>query len=229
MGAAPDELVSELSVFPAGDTATNWALTVWNGDATAGERALRPLRSFDTPASDTIEQVPLRRLFYRMPPRGAPAAESGEHRAEQPRGAPGTYWRGGSAATLSDSLISAFSSALSSAPPGWQLGLGHYLHGRACEVPDRATPLRRPRGQSTYFLSASWRPGDDASQPMRWVDEASSALDGIARTPTYVNYLSVDSEDAVRATYGENYERLVQVKRAYDPQNVFHRNRNVRP
>jgi FAD/FMN-containing dehydrogenase len=230
MVVAPDELVSELSIFPSGETITIWALTVWNGDSSAGERALRPLRSFETPAADTIERVPLRRLFYRMPPRGAqPLADSTARRPAHSQGLPNTYWRGGSAATLSDSLILNLSSALAGAPPGWQLGLGHYLHGLASRVPETATPLRRPRGQCTYFLSASWATPDGAAESMRWVDGAWRALETLAQTPTYVNYLSVDSEDAVRATYGANYDRLVQVKRAYDPHNVFHRNRNIRP
>jgi FAD/FMN-containing dehydrogenase len=47
----------------------------------------------------------------------------------------------------------------------------------------------------------------------------------------YVNYLGDDEvgDDPIRAAYGPNYDRLVEVKTAYDPDNVFHLNQNIRP
>jgi hypothetical protein len=50
-------------------------------------------------------------------------------------------------------------------------------------------------------------------------------------TRRYVNYLDVDDsgEDATRAAYGPNYERLVQVKTKYDPHNLFRLNSNIPP
>ena len=47
---------------------------------------------------------------------------------------------------------------------------------------------------------------------------------------TYVNFQTADEgEDRVRATYGVNWDRLVEVKRRWDPDNLFRSNRNVRP
>jgi FAD/FMN-containing dehydrogenase len=46
----------------------------------------------------------------------------------------------------------------------------------------------------------------------------------------WLNYLGDDEQvDAVRAAYGPNYERLSQIKRTYDPDNVFHLNQNIEP
>ena len=46
----------------------------------------------------------------------------------------------------------------------------------------------------------------------------------------WLNYLGDDqAEDAIRAAYGPNYDRLGEVKRRYDPDNVFHLNHNVAP
>jgi FAD/FMN-containing dehydrogenase len=45
----------------------------------------------------------------------------------------------------------------------------------------------------------------------------------------YVNFLMDEGQDRVKATYRDNYPRLVDVKRRYDPTNLFHQNQNIRP
>ena len=45
----------------------------------------------------------------------------------------------------------------------------------------------------------------------------------------YVNFLTADEGDRVRAAYGPNYDRLAQVKRRYDPDNLFRMNQNITP
>jgi FAD/FMN-containing dehydrogenase len=45
----------------------------------------------------------------------------------------------------------------------------------------------------------------------------------------YVNFMMEEGEDRVKATYGDNYERLVEVKNKYDPPNLFRVNQNIRP
>jgi FAD/FMN-containing dehydrogenase len=45
----------------------------------------------------------------------------------------------------------------------------------------------------------------------------------------YVNYLSDEGEERVRSAYGHHWERLVELKRTYDPQNVFRANQNIAP
>jgi FAD/FMN-containing dehydrogenase len=44
----------------------------------------------------------------------------------------------------------------------------------------------------------------------------------------YVNFMTGDEGDRVSSAYGKNYERLVQIKKKYDPQNVFHLNQNIK-
>jgi len=46
---------------------------------------------------------------------------------------------------------------------------------------------------------------------------------------TYIDYLSSNEPSDVRASYGQSYDKLVAIKRKYDPQNFFHLNRNIRP
>jgi FAD/FMN-containing dehydrogenases len=215
MRVAPDPLTVELSIFADPDPVI-WAMVCWNGDSNTGIDALKPLRTFATPMADTIDIVPWARFLARMPPRTMMPT-------------PNTYWRGGSSDSLSDATIDQFGAAIESAPKGWQLGLGHYMHGRICDGPADSTPFRRTLGQSTHFVSSSWRDPSEADAAMRWVDGTWTALHQLSNTGTYVNYLSESTQAAVKATYAGQYGRLAALKRRYDPDNVFHRNRNIQP
>jgi FAD/FMN-containing dehydrogenase len=62
-----------------------------------------------------------------------------------------------------------------------------------------------------------------------WVQDYWEALHPHSADGAYVNFLMNEGEDRVRASYGENYERLQRVKGEYDPDNVFHVNQNIEP
>jgi FAD/FMN-containing dehydrogenase len=64
---------------------------------------------------------------------------------------------------------------------------------------------------------------------MQWVNQSNAAMRPLSSKGTYINYLSSDNEQDVRASYEHSYDRLAQIKRRYDPGNFFHRNRNIRP
>jgi len=231
MAGAADPLVVELSIFPERDAIGIWALTCWSGVPREGEAAIAPLRVASTLIADTVEEVSLRGLFGRMPKREPPTARDASPTAPtRPDAGPNDiYWRGGTVASLSEDVIREMASAIDHAPRGWQLCIGHYMHGAVCRVATDATPLVRREGQAMYFVSASWDQRGDATAPMRWVDDSWTSIESLSRTPTYVNYLSVGTPEAVRATYGPHYDRLASIKRRYDPENVFHLNRNIRP
>jgi FAD/FMN-containing dehydrogenase len=63
---------------------------------------------------------------------------------------------------------------------------------------------------------------------MAWVDQSIKDMQPFNRTGTYVNYLSSNTAEAVARTYGVNYPRLQRLKSQFDPENVFHLNRNIR-
>ena len=64
----------------------------------------------------------------------------------------------------------------------------------------------------------------------QWVRDFHAALSPHGGRGSYVNTVIDDGEAPVRAAYGaETYDRLAQIKRRYDPDNVFHRNANIRP
>ena len=108
------------------------------------------------------------------------------------------------------------------------MGIGHYMHGAPCEVDAQATPLLRDEHRSSYFFNMNWGHSSRSAAAMAWVDQSIKDMQPFNRTGTYVNYLSSNTSDAVARTYGVNYPRLQRLKSQFDPENVFHLNRNIR-
>jgi hypothetical protein len=66
-----------------------------------------------------------------------------------------------------------------------------------------------------------WVAPQDAGPTMAWVEQMRTAMQPYTQG-AYVNYVDSQIPDALRAYYGANLERLVEVKRRYDPDDVFH-------
>ncbi|AZH25539.1 FAD-binding oxidoreductase [Haloplanus aerogenes] len=69
----------------------------------------------------------------------------------------------------------------------------------------------------------------NAEKITEWAREYWEALHPHSEEGAYVNFMMDEGEDRIRATYGDNYERLRAVKAEYDPTNLFHVNQNIRP
>jgi FAD/FMN-containing dehydrogenase len=64
----------------------------------------------------------------------------------------------------------------------------------------------------------------------QWIRDAWTRLRPFSTGRTYINFQTADEgDDRILATYGVNWDRLVEVKEAYDPHNLFRANRNIRP
>jgi hypothetical protein len=107
------------------------------------------------------------------------------------------------------------------------------LHGAVAEVSDDATAyggLRTPNFV-VDVSGVSYDP-DRFVADREWARSTWDALRPLAgNAGSYVNFISeLDDDDRVRASYGPaKYGRLAQIKGAYDPGNVFHRNANIKP
>jgi FAD/FMN-containing dehydrogenase len=74
-----------------------------------------------------------------------------------------------------------------------------------------------------------WRdPAQDAAC-VAWARELFDTVAPIATGAGYVNFMPADESDRIEKVYGNNYQRLVEAKRRWDPQNRFRLNQNIRP
>ena len=78
-------------------------------------------------------------------------------------------------------------------------------------------------------LHGRWDSPADDDRCIGWAREVFRAASPYALGSVYVNFLTQEEVDRVGAAYGPNYDRLVAVKRRYDPDNLFRHNHNINP
>ena len=74
-----------------------------------------------------------------------------------------------------------------------------------------------------------WDDPADDQRGIAWARDFFQTAAPFASGSAYVNFMTADEGERVRAAYGPNYDRLAQVKRQYDPDNLFRMNQNIKP
>jgi len=185
------------------------------GDTDEGERILKPLRSFGNPIADVI----------------GPHTYAGWQQAFDPLLTAGArnYWKSHNFETLSDGLFDLIIDYINKIPsPHTEIFLG-LIGGQMNQVGAEETAY--PHRHSDYIMNVHGRwetPAEDEAG-IQWArsffrDSAAYASGGV-----YVNFLTEEETDRIHAAYGLNYQRLVKVKAAYDPINLFRSNQNIVP
>jgi hypothetical protein len=216
MDGAPDELTTALSlgVDPTGTPGFSLA-ACWCGDLDTGTRVMDGLRDLGTPVADTIGVVPYIAL-QSAPDAGFPLGW--QH-----------YWKSGSLARLTDDAVDTLLDVALSMPPGAS-GIGlQGLRGAASRVPVDATAFPHRSPHHDVLILSQWADPAEAERTVAWTREAFERLRPHLDGGVYVNNLGTEGSDRVRAAYGPNYARLAELKRRYDPANVFRLNQNIRP
>jgi FAD/FMN-containing dehydrogenase len=186
------------------------------GSVEDGEKAVAPLKAFGSPVLDLCEPKPFL-----------------EHQAMFDPSFPHGRWyymRACDVAELSDEVIDItvehslrINSPLT-AFPIWQMG------GAISRVGDDETAFSGRGAGHTFNITASTAGPDGFDEERQWVRDFWSALRPHHRAGVYVNFLMNEGEERVRAAYGaEKYDRLQQLKRRYDPDNLFRLNQNIPP
>jgi FAD/FMN-containing dehydrogenase len=191
--------------------------TCYAGSIEEGEQVLRPLRAFRTPLLDLVGPTPY--VGFQS------ALDSTVRHGWN------YYWKSTHLPALSDDLIDVIAGhAFASSSPRSYVAMFH-LQGAVSRLAPGATAFGNRQASHAMTLDGVWRPGENfGERDTAWARSFFAAL-GRFREGVYVNFLGGDEEpDRVREAYGAAiYERLVDVKTTYDPDNVFHHNQNIRP
>jgi FAD/FMN-containing dehydrogenase len=191
--------------------------TCYAGPIEDGERALRPLRTARAPLLDLVGPTP----YVGFQSSIDSTVLHGWH----------YYWKSTHLPELSDDLIDVIAEhAFACSSPRSYAALFH-LKGAVGRVPGGATAFGNRQASHAITLDAVWRPGENfGDRDTAWTRKFFTEL-GRFREGVYVNFLGGDEDPGrVREAYGVAvYNRLVDVKTKYDPDNVFHHNQNIRP
>jgi hypothetical protein len=104
-----------------------------------------------------------------------------------------------------------------------------HFHGEVTRVAPDATAFPHREPGYNLAITGEWLEASETETNVRWVRETFAALEPYMAPQVYVNYLGDDESGRTRNAYGGNYERLVEVKRRYDPNNLFRLNQNIDP
>jgi FAD/FMN-containing dehydrogenase len=191
--------------------------TCYAGPIEEGEQVLRPLRATRTPLLDLVGPTPYAGFQSAL---DSTVVHGWNY-----------YWKSTHLPELRDDLIDVIAEhAFSCSSPRSYVAMFH-LEGAVSRVAEGATAFGNRQASHAITLDAVWRPGEDfGDRDTAWARAFFAAL-GRFRAGVYVNFLGGDEDpDRVREAYGASiYDRLVDVKTTYDPDNVFHHNQNIRP
>jgi FAD/FMN-containing dehydrogenase len=189
----------------------------WAAQVEDGERVLEPLRRAKPRAVEHVGPKPYvehQSLFDASAPHGRQ-----------------NYKRNANLAGLSDAAIDVLIEHARRSTSLLSLTLIFQLGGAVARVPEDATAYSDRGAMFNVDINAQWQDPSDprADEHMQWVRDLHAAIRPLATGGAYVNFLMGDEgKDRVRATYGEaKHARLVQLKKRFDPDNVFRLNQNI--
>jgi FAD/FMN-containing dehydrogenase len=185
------------------------------GDMKEGEKALKALRSLGKPIADVIAPHPFTAWQAAFDPLLTPGARN--------------YWKSHDFADLPDGAISAILKGVRELPsPECEVFIAH-VGGAMARIPVNATPW--PNRDAHFIMNVHTRWQDKAQDQacIAWARHLFKATAPFASDSVYVNFMPDDEDDRVEKAYGTNYRRLAEIKRRYDPANLFRMNQNIRP
>ncbi|HTQ10107.1 MAG TPA: FAD-binding oxidoreductase [Fimbriimonadaceae bacterium] len=185
------------------------------GDMASGEAALKPIRDFGSPIADVI----------------GPHPYVGFQQAFDPLLTPGmrNYWKTNNFAELNDAVIDALIHSASNLPsPHCEVFIGQ-MGGATSRIPLESTAFPERTMKFVMNVHGRWETAGEDSACIAWARGLADATKPHATGNAYVNFMTAEEGGRVEEAYGASYARLVELKRKYDPTNLFRLNQNIKP
>lgn len=213
--SAPDELALVFGLVPGPAGEPLVALPVgWFGAVEDGEAQVAQIRELGPLLADfgPLPYTALQSMFDASAPHGM-----------------SRYWKSGMLPELDESVIATIVEHGAARPTTISPVLLFHLHGAAIRRPSDATAFSARQHAWDIEILAQWTDATDETRCLAWARDFWAAIQP-STSGVYVNHLERDDSSArVRRAYGDNWDRLVELKQKYDPDNFFRMNNNIPP
>jgi hypothetical protein len=186
----------------------------WFGDMGAGQQALKPLDDFGPVLGTGLGPHPFVGWQAAFDPLLTPGARN--------------YWKSHNFIDIEDGLIDVALDYTARLPSDQTEIFFGRLGGAVNRLPVDATAYPHRDAEYVMNVHARWEEPSEDAKCVAWSREYFDATAPYATGGVYVNFVP-DGDDPIESAYGPNQERLVELKRKYDPNNLFRLNQNIRP
>ena len=185
------------------------------GDPAEGEKLIAPLRKFGTPHGEHIGAQPYTAWQQAFDPLLAPGARN--------------YWKSHNFTELSDGAIDTIIEYAGKMPsPHCEIFIGA-IGGQTTRVAPDAMAYSSRDANYVLNVHGRWESAAEDQRCIAWAREFFAKSQPFASGGAYINFLTQDETDRIAFAYGATYSRLMEVKRKYDPTNLFRMNQNIKP
>ena len=187
----------------------------WAGPVEEGEAALQPFREVAPVVAEGLGVMPypaLNSAFDALVPPGL------QH-----------YWKANFVKELTDEAIAAHLEHGPKVPVVNSTVHIYPINGACHRVGPEDTAFAYRDATFATVIAGMWPDPTQNEANIAWVRDFYDATAPHSEEGGYVNFMAEDDQDRIKANYRQNYDRLVDVKRKYDPDNLFHLNQNIRP
>jgi FAD/FMN-containing dehydrogenase len=190
-------------------------ITCWAGPPAEAETALRPLREVAPIVAEMIGPMPypaLNSAFDALVPPGL------QH-----------YWKANFNTELTDAAIDAHLVHGPKVPTVNSTVHIYPINGACHRVAADATAFSYRDASFATVIAGMWPDPAQNTANTQWVRDYYQATAPHSEQGGYINFMAADDQDRIATNYKGNYQRLVEIKRKYDPDNLFHVNQNIKP
>ena len=218
MGAFPAfQIAPPLPFIPEKRHGDTFALMVacWAGPVEEGEKALKPFHDVAPVFAEHVGPMPYPALNSAFDGLYPPDLQH--------------YWKANFVKELTDDAIKAHVEHGSKVPAMTSTMHIYPINGAVHRVASDQTAFAYRDANFATVIAGMWPDPAQNKANIQWVRDYYDATAPLSEEGGYINFMAEDDQSRIKANYKGNYNRLVQAKKKYDPDNLFHVNQNIKP